>query len=140
MSTEAPLIHDGSQCTAAANYWNPASALDGPNGSGQFLGVYISAARVVTVVATQGAAGYGFLQNTPPQGMAADVGIAGCSKMVAGAAISAGAELMFDANGRVIPWTSGSGYAKVGRAIEAATGANQVILGLIYNPNVVALT
>jgi hypothetical protein len=125
MATEAPLIKDGAQCTAAANYYNPASALDGPGGSGQFLCVYISAARVVTVQTSSGGDVYGILQNTPASGQAADVGLLGVSKAVAGAAISAGALLQSDANGRVITQT-GSG-AVVGRAIEAATAANQVI-------------
>jgi predicted RecA/RadA family phage recombinase len=125
MATEAPLIHDGSQCTAAANYYNPSSALDGPGGSGQFLCVYISAARTVTVQTSQGGAVYGILQNTPPQGAAADVGILGVSKAVAGAAISAGANLMCDGNGRVITQTGSN--VIVGVALEAASAANQII-------------
>ena len=100
MATEGPLIHDGAQCTAAANYYNPSSALDGPNGSGQFLFVYVSAARVVTVQTSSGGAVYGILQNTPASGQAADVGIMGISKVVAGAAITAGANLMCDTAGR----------------------------------------
>ncbi len=68
MATEAPLMRDGAQCVAAANYYNPASALPGPNGSGQFLAVYVSAARTVSILATQGANVYGILQNTPVRG------------------------------------------------------------------------
>jgi hypothetical protein len=140
MATEGPLVHDGAQTTAAANYWNPASALDGPGGSGQFLAVDISAARVVTVVATQGVKMYGVLQNTPALGQAADVGIGGISKMVSGNSIAAGAELMTDSAGRFITWTSGSGYFKVGRAIEAPSAANQVFTGIIYQPSVAVET
>ncbi|MBV9984517.1 capsid cement protein [Bradyrhizobium sp.] len=140
MAAETPLIHDGSQCVAAANYFNPAVPLNGPFGSGQFLAVAISAARTVAVQTAQGGAMYGVLQNTPPAGIAADVGIGGISKMVAGAAVAAGAELMVDANGRFITWVAGAGNAKVGLALEAAAGANAVITGLIYVPNVKALT
>jgi hypothetical protein len=124
MATEAPLIKDGAQCTAAANYYNPASALDGPGGSGQFLCVNISAARTVAVQTSAGGDVYGILQNTPAAGQAADVGLLGVSKAVAGAAISAGVLLQCDTNGRVVTYTSG---AVVGRAIEAATAANQII-------------
>ena len=125
MATEGPLIHDGAQCTAAANYYNPSSALDGPNGSGQFLFVYVSAARVVTVHTSSGGAVYGILQNTPASGQAADVGIMGISKVVAGAAITAGANLMCDTAGRAVAQTSTNIIAAV--ALEAATAAGQII-------------
>ncbi len=125
MATEGPLIHDGAQCTAAANYYNPSSALDGPNGSGQFLFVYVSAARVVTVQTSSGGAVYGILQNTPASGQAADVGIMGISKVVAGAAITAGANLMCDTAGRAVAQTSTNIIAAV--ALEAATAAGQII-------------
>jgi hypothetical protein len=134
MATEGPLLHDGSQCTAAANYYNPASALDGPGGSGQFLCVYISAARVVTLQTSSGGDVYGILQNTPVQGGPADVGIFGPSKAVAGAAISAGALVQSDTAGRVITQT-GSGIV-IGRAIEAATAANQIIAIAINNAGI----
>ena len=125
MATEGPLIHDGAQCTAAANYYNPSSALDGPTGSGQFLFVYVSAARVVTVQTSSGGAVYGILQNTPASGQAADVGIMGISKVVAGAAITAGANLMCDTAGRAVAQTSTNIIAAV--ALEAATAAGQII-------------
>lgn len=139
MATESPLIHDGSQTTAAANYTNGQS-LAGPGGSGQFLAVYISASRVVSLVATAGVAMYGVLQNTPNTGEAADVGILGVGKMTAGAAITAGADVMTDSSGRFVPWTSSSGYVKVGRALETVTALGQVFTGLIYNPGVSVLT
>lgn len=140
MALEAPLIHDGSQMTAAANYWNPASALAGPAGSGQFLGVVISASRVVSVQTTVGGQIYGVLQNTPIATDAADVGLIGISKMVAGASITAGAELMVDASGRFITWVAGSGYFKVGMALETTSAANNVFSGLIYSPNYKVVT
>lgn len=140
MATEAPLIHDGSQTVAAANYFNPASALAGPGGSGQFLGVNISASRTTAVQTTVGGQIYGVLQNTPNINEASDVGIHGITKMVAGASITAGAELMVDASGRFITWVAGSGYFKVGMALETTSAANNVFSGLIYNPNYKVVT
>jgi hypothetical protein len=140
MTTETPLLHD-TQSVAAANYWNPASPLAGPGGSGQFLGVYLSASRVATVVVTVGAQIYGVLQNTPPSGVACDIGLLGLSKMVGGASIAAFVELMVDASGRFIPWVSGSGYFKVGLSVtNECTVVNGMFMGLIYNPNYKVVT
>lgn len=125
MATESPLLRDGAQCVAAANYYNPSSALAGPNGSGQYLFVTVSAARTVAVQTSQGGAVYGILQNTPPQGQAADVGIVGISKLVAGAAVSAGAQLMSDTSGRGITQTGSNVIGAT--ALEAATAAGQLI-------------
>lgn len=61
------------------------------------------------------------------------VDVLGTAVVEAGAAISAGATLKTDATGRAITWaTSG---AKVGLALEAATGAGQFIEVLLI-PNV----
>lgn len=133
MTTEAPLMKDGAQCVAAANYWNPASALYGPQGSGQFLLVFLSGPRTVTLQTTQGALCYGVLQNAPTLGQAADVAISGITKVVVGAAVTAGQELMADTNGRAITQTSTN--RKVGMALESAAGANAIISMLIYTPN-----
>ena len=140
MALESPLIKDGSQTVAAANYWNPASPLYGPNGSGQFLGVYLSASRTVTVQTTSGGIIYGILQNSPAQGQAADVVLYGISKAVAGAAIAALGPVMMDTNGRVIAWTACGARYQVGYTLETAAGANQLITILLYSPNVVAAT
>lgn len=132
MATETVLIHDGSQTTAAANYGNSQS-LDGNNGSGQFLAVYISASRVVTLVASQGIRIYGILQNKPALGAAADVGVLGVTKAVAGGTISAGVPLMTDSAGRLIAWVSGSDYYQVGYSIESAV-VSQVFTCYIFGP------
>jgi len=132
MTTEAPLQKDGAQCVAAANYWNPASALYGPQGSGQFLLVNISAPRTVALNTSAGALCYGVLQNAPALGQAADVAIGGITKVVVGAAVTAGQELQSDTNGRAITFSSGR---KVGLALESAAGANAMISMLIYAPN-----
>lgn len=134
MATESPLIHDGAQTTAFANYFNPVSALAGPGGSGQFLGVSFQASRVVQVCTTVGGLCYGVLQNTPPAGDAADVGTLGVSKVVAGASITFGAEIMCDASGRMITWVTGSGYYKMGMALETVSAANTLLTAYIWPP------
>lgn len=132
MTTESPLMMDGAQCVAAANYWNPATPLYGPQGSGQYLLVYLSGPRTVTLQSVAGAICYGVLQNAPAQGAAANVAIAGITKVVAGAAITAGVELQADTNGRAITFASGR---KVGMALESAAGAGAMINMLVYTPN-----
>jgi hypothetical protein len=144
MATESPLIHDGSQCTSFANYYNPTVALLGVNGSGQFLAVSLQAARVVQI-ATGPTAGpiYGILQNTPMAGDVADVGIMGISKAVAGAAITFGQELMVGTGGtlgQLVPWASGAANFKVGMAIEAASAQGVVFTMMIYTPNYKVVT
>jgi hypothetical protein len=129
MATEGPMYQDGAQCQAAANYWNPATTLYGPFGSGQFLAVYISAPRVVTLADTTARVVYGFLQNTPDIGQAADVTFEpSVTKAVAGAAVTAGSLLMVDAAhpGCVITWVGASTNFSVGLAIESAAGLSTV--------------
>jgi hypothetical protein len=136
MATEGPMIHDGAQCVASANYWNPGTPLFGPNGSGQFLAVNISAARTVAIQTSIGGIFYGILQNTPALGQAADVALPGSiTKAVAGAAIAAGALVMVEAtNGRLITWTAGTLYYVAGIALEAAGAANNIFTMLLYPP------
>jgi hypothetical protein len=137
MATESPLIHDGSQCQAAANYWNPSTKLFGPGGSGQFLVVYINASRQVTIAAAATQVPYGILQNTPDIGQAADVGIIGVTKAVAGAAITVNAGvvgLMADSNGRLIPWVAGAANWLMGYAIEPAAAANAIFTMYVVPP------
>lgn len=121
MATESPLISDGSETVAAANYWNPASALAGPSGSGQFLAVALSTAvaRTSVLASVLGQQIYGVLQNKPNIGEAADVGLFGISKMVVGSAgVTFGAAIMVDATGAAINWTAGSAYSQIGRSLE----------------------
>jgi len=141
MAIDTPLLHDGTQMIAAANYYNPAVPLAGPGGSGQFLGVVISASRTISIQTSPGGQIYGVLQNTPlALNDAADIGLLGITKMVAGASITAGAELMMDASGRFITWVAGAGNFKVGMAIETIAAANGIFTGLIYNPNYKVVT
>lgn len=132
MATDSPLIRDGSQTTAFANYYNPASALLGVNGSAQFLAVSLQAARVVQITPNQTTPFYGILQNTPLAGEAADVGIVGITKAVAGAAITFGQTLMCGTSttlGQLIPYTSSA--IRVGIALEAASAQGVVFTVLL---------
>jgi len=143
MATEGPFMGDGAQTVAAANYWNPTSKLYGYNGSGQFLGVKISASRTVALQTAAGGPIYGVLQNSPDIGQAADVILFGISKVVAGAAISFSGNpipLMVDANGRFVPWTAGAGNSQVGEAIEACSAADAIVTAKIYAQPVKVLT
>lgn len=132
-ATEGPLTHDGSQTTANSDMSGPATlnpggtgpAIAGQNSSGQFLAVKIVGSRLVDVANSGGEQIYGILQNKPAAGQAADVGISGISKAVAGGVVTAGNNLMTDTAGRLVP-AGGSGAAayRVAQAIEgaAATG------------------
>ncbi len=136
MAVDTPLIRDGSLHTAFANYFNPAVALAGPGGTGQFLAVMFQASRVLQVQTTANGQMYGVLQNTPMATEACDVGLYGISKAVAGAAITFGQELMIDASGRFIPWVFAATTWKVGMAMETTSALGNVFSMLIYNPNV----
>lgn len=117
MATESPLIHDGSQTTAATDM-SVTGGLNGTSSSGQFLAVKITAARSVNIASSGGEQIYGILQNRPLSGQAADVGILGVSKAVAGAQFTGGNFLMTDTSGRMIPATSTN--HRVAWAIESA--------------------
>lgn len=121
MATEGPLIHDGSQTTAAADL---STGLNGPGASGQFLGVKLSGNRQVGLASSGGEAIYGILQNKPRAGEAADVGIMGVSKAVAGAVVTAGNFLMTDTSGRFIPATGTNN--RVAQAIEGASATGTI--------------
>ena len=123
MSTESPLLHDGSQTTAATDMSNT-GGLAGPSSSGQFLAVKITAARSVNIATSGGEAIYGILQNKPTSGQAADVGILGVSKAVAGAVCTGGNFLMTDTSGRLIPVT-GTNH-RVAVAIEGAAATSVI--------------
>src|SRR5690242_2744917 len=81
-----------------------------------------------------GAAAHGVLQDKPTaQGEAAELGVpGGVSKVVAGAAVNAGAELAADSTGRGVTATTGDFVA--GIALEAAAAANVVISVLLTSP------
>lgn len=96
----------------------------------------IAANRFVTPAGAQAGADanvLGVARTAAVSGAAIPVDVLGTVVVEAGAAISAGATLKSDANGRAIPWaTSG---AKVALALQAAAGAGERIEALLI-PNV----
>ena len=131
MAVESVMLRD-STTIAAANYYNPGSALSGPNGSGQYLAVGLSASadRTSLLASSAGQAIYGILQNSPAQGDSCDVCIVGCSKAVAGAAVTRGDQLAVDTSGRLV--TATSGKVIVGQAMESAGAANVIFEAFIF--------
>lgn len=120
---------------AAANYWNPASALAGPGGSGQFLAVAVSAVADHTVVLASGAGQkiLGILQNKPALGEVAEVAIHGITKAMVGAAGSTrGSPQMVDATGAITDWTAGTAKAQIGYA--GMTGVSGQVIDLVLGP------
>jgi len=92
----------------------------------QFHAVKITAAFAVNLTSVAGESTFGVLQNTPTSGQAAEVMHTGVTKVVAGAAISAGADVMAGADGRVITAAT-AGSKIIGRALEAAVNANEIV-------------
>lgn len=146
MATEGPLTRDGSQTTANSDMSGPAtlnpggtgSAIAGQNSSGQYLAVKIVGLRLVDIANSGGEQIYGIIQNKPASGQAADVGISGISKAVAGGVVTAGNALMTDTAGRLIP-AGGSGATgyRVAQAIEGAA-ATGTIFTVAITPDVLA--
>lgn len=91
----------------------------------QFKGVKISGSRTVTVIAASTDKCLGILQNKPLSGAPADIAIDGEILAMAGAAITAGADLMFDTSGRLIPALT-TGNLVYGRALEDAAAAGVI--------------
>ncbi len=132
MATTSPLAIDGSQTIAAANYGNGAG-LPGPGGSAQYMAVAISlaAARTTVLASVSGQQIYGILQNKPTLGQAADVGLAGVTKAVVGAAGSTfGKPQMVDATGAITDWVAGAANAQIGTALETGTVGSIITLYL----------
>ena len=112
MATDSPLIHDGSQTTAAVDL-----------SAAQYKAVKLVAARSVNLANTGGEAIYGILQNDPIAGQAADIGIFGVSAALIGSAgCAAGDLLMTDTTGALVTKTSTNTVVAI--ALEAgASGA-----------------
>jgi hypothetical protein len=150
MATEGPMIRDGSQTVAAANYGNGANlagtntagTTGGSTGSGQYLCVALSTsvARTSVLASVAGQQIYGILQNKPGAGQAADVCIFGPTKAVVAAAGSTlGLPQMVTATGAITDWTTGSGKVQIGFALE--TGASgQVITIFLFGAQQKLLT
>ncbi len=74
----------------------------------------------------------GVLQNKPKLGAPAVVGYAGVSKIVASAALAAGARVATDATGKAkaavpLVQASGNGSYSMGKLLDAASGAGSIV-------------
>ena len=74
----------------------------------------------------------GVMQNNPDVGEAMTIAVAGLSKVVAGAAITANDIIMSNASGRAITVTSGK--IACGRALEAAGADSDVVTAMLFHP------
>ena len=94
----------------------------------------VAAHRLVTIAGAQAGADavtLGVAQTGGASGAVVPVDVIGTTIVESGAAITAGDTLKSDASGRAITWvTSGS---KVGKALQAATGAGQFIEALLLD-------
>lgn len=98
----------------------------------QFRFVVIDGEKTVDV-AGDGVAADGVLQNKPDTGQAATIAIAGdTTKVIAGAAVAAGANVASDANGAGVPATSGE-YIN-GKCLTAAANADELITVQLSSP------
>lgn len=96
----------------------------------QFYCVEITAAGTVNVCNAATDAMVGILQNKPVSGEACEIPEGGIVKGIAGAAISAGAWVGTDANGKLVAKTTDKDFA-YGQALEAATADGDIIAVLV---------
>lgn len=138
MANEGPSIHDGA-CIAAADFRD--STLSGTTHLGQNGSLQYSAVRLSTVVANDrsllgctvaGQEIYGILQNKPGIGQAADVMIFGISKVICGATLQAGNDLMVDSSGYLIAYASAAGQTRVGKAITTPGAVGEIFTAAIF--------
>ncbi len=92
----------------------------------QFKFVKQSGVKTVTVCAATTDIPTGVLYNNPTSGQAAQVAIAGKVKVICGAAVTAGQEVMSDTSGRAITAT-GSGNRSKGVAQTTTTTAGELV-------------
>ncbi len=97
----------------------------------QFRYLKMATAAVVRQTANT-IASIGVLQNNPGNGEVAQVAISGISMIEAGAAVTAGVEVMSDSSGRVIAHT-GATARVTGIALSAAAAAGDLIPVLFLN-------
>lgn len=103
--------------------WNLSLEAGADLSSNQYYAIDLNSSGQA-VLAGAGAKIVGVVQNAPVSGEAATVMVLGRSKGIAGAAVTAGAELEIDASGRFITLSTGT---SVGFALESATQAGDII-------------
>jgi hypothetical protein len=151
MATEGVWLKDGAQCTLstttdARNSTITGTTLAGPSGSGQFLLVTLSSARIVTFcsttfqnLSTANTTIYGVLQNKPAGGQASDIAFAGITKIVSGSSSIVGGSVLMNSStlaGVAVPWATGTSGRAFGEAIEASASAGAVITARLYGVGV----
>lgn len=95
--------------------------------AGQYKAVNVASDEQIDLVAVKGAKVLGILQDKPAAaGRAANVGVEGVSKVLAGAAVAAGVEVIVDATSRVIATDAADQYI-LGTALTTAAAAGDVI-------------
>jgi hypothetical protein len=93
----------------------------------QYKGVDMASDVQIDVIGTKGEFCLGILQDKPAAtGRAASVAIEGVTKVLAGAAVVAGTELIMDATGRVITTDAADQYI-IGTALQTAAAAGDII-------------
>lgn len=120
MSIRAPLQEIGFLVSSA----------DYSDGSGRnrFV-VHSTTADKTFTRAGAGAFGFGVLTNDPAAGEAGNITVAGVEKVLAGAAVVRGAQVMSDANGKAITATATN--QRLGIALESASAADEYIAVLL---------
>ena len=148
MAEQDPLIRIGwltlSTLDDARRSSITGTTLNGPNGSGQFYWVYGSTlnslqVRIGSSLITPSSLApvLGILQNTPGPGEAADIGIFGVSKMIAGSTAMAMGTLIQASSapvgqaGQVVPYVQGNG-PPIGFALENPTSTGAVFTAALY--------
>ena len=112
----------------STNIWSATRPAGADLSAAQYLGVVLDTSGRA-VVAGAGDKILGVLQNDPDAvGKAASVMVHGQSKVVSGAAVTAGVELEVDAAGKFITLATG---VSVGFALETAAGANAIISAVL---------
>lgn len=107
----------------------PGSAV--PNSGMQYRFVKVTGAHQVGLATAAGDVVIGVMQNKPQKpGQAATVGFTGVTNVIAGAAISAGASLVSDANGRAVPVGATPSGGKKLIAIGIAAGAGELVAAM----------
>jgi hypothetical protein len=138
MATESPLLHD-THFTLSTTYDArrasiTGTTLNGPNGSAQFFPVFASTTNDLQVtlstggtIASTNITCVGILQNTPGPGEAADVGIFGVTKAIAGSTFVRGQLLSPSGSiaGGVTTYSTGNG-PPIGFAMESVTSTGTV--------------
>ena len=96
-----------------------------PNYGKQYRFVKITGARTCGLSTASTDLSIGVMQNKPQvTNMAATVAIRGVTQVMAGAAITAGAQVMSNTAGKAVTYVAGTGVLPLGIAVEAASGAD----------------